>query len=296
MFSSFYFRLVFQQSASCADVVERFHVLQMRDSELRTVQERLHDVSEKCGKYRETTEHLQDLQIMSRINRLQQSVSHIEKWSDRIAAERTRLQRNTKAVSQTATDIERRITSSTKEASLKVTAVKTDVRRISGLQVDAKVVADSVQDLEMRLEAMEKKTVQSIGDMLAGSIEHVKQLKSSVLRNENRLDLMKEKLAELQSHFNKHTTQFLDLERDRMKLLKTVTFANDLKPTVYNLKRDFSLGEPMINDLALRIGKLAVGLLQREEEIVSLNKKIANLTAVVSDIKVEKHEVSNISD
>ncbi|XP_030071084.1 inhibitor of nuclear factor kappa-B kinase-interacting protein isoform X1 [Microcaecilia unicolor] len=275
--------LVFQQSTSFADVLKRLQLLQLKDSELNALKERLHFVSEKCGKYHNTLEHWPDLQILSRVSRLQQSVSDLGKWSDRITAERLQLQRNLTALFQVSTEIEQRITSSFKEVSLKVTAVKTDVRRISGLELDAKMLADSLKDLEMRMGKMERETVQSIGAMLTGSIEHVMELKSSVLRNEEKMNLVKEKLAELQSHSSKHATQLLDLESDRMKLLSTVTFANDLKPTVYNLKRDFSLLEPVINDLTLRIGKLALNLLQREREITSLNEKIANLSAVGRD-------------
>nr|XP_033808831.1 inhibitor of nuclear factor kappa-B kinase-interacting protein isoform X3 [Geotrypetes seraphini] len=288
--------LMFQRSASCADVLNRLQLLQTKESQLEALKERLHVVSEKCEKYHNTLEHLPDLQTLSRVSRLQQSVTDLGKWSGRITAERLQLQRNLTSLFQLSTDIEQRTTSSLKEVSLKVTAVKTDVRRISGLELDAKTLADSLQDLQMRMENMERKTVHSIGDMLAGSIEQVMQLKSSILRNEEKMNLLDEKLAELESQSSKHATQLLDLESDRMKLLRTVTFANDLKPTVYNLKREFSLLEPVINELTLRIGKLALDLLQRETEITSLNKKITNLSAVRSDMNNMRDEVSHISD
>ncbi|XP_036721563.1 inhibitor of nuclear factor kappa-B kinase-interacting protein [Balaenoptera musculus] len=183
-----------------------------------------------------------------------------------------------------------------KDVGLKITTVKTDIRRISGLVTDVTSLTDSVQELENKIEEVEKNTVKNIGDLLSSSIDRTAMLRKTASDNSQRINSVKKILSELQSDFSKHTDRFLSLESDRAKVLKTVTFANDLKPKVYNLKKDFSHLEPLVNDLTVRIGRLVTDLLQREKEIAFLKEKISNLTIVRAEIKDMKDEIKHISD
>ncbi|CAI9166452.1 unnamed protein product [Rangifer tarandus platyrhynchus] len=183
-----------------------------------------------------------------------------------------------------------------KDVGLKITTIKTDIRRMSGLVTDVASLTDSVQELENKIEKVDKNTVKNIGDLLSSSIDRTAMLRKTASENSQRINSAKKILSELQGDFNKHTDRFLSLESDRAKVLKTVTFANDLKPKVYNLKKDFSRLEPLINDLTLRIGRLVTDLLQREKEIAFLKEKISNLTTVRAEIKDMKDEIKHISD
>lgn len=54
-----------------------------------------------------------------------------------------------------------------KDVGLKITTIKTDIRRMSGLVTDVTSLTDSVQELENKIEKVEKNTVKNIGDLLS---------------------------------------------------------------------------------------------------------------------------------
>lgn len=241
-------------------------------------------------------EQLKSFQIIARLKRLQEEIYEVKTWSNRISEKQDILNNNLTTLSQDVTKVDQSTTSMAKDVGLKITTVKTDMRRISGLITDVTSLTDSVQELENKIEKVEKSTVKNIGDLLSSSIDRTATLRKTASENSQRITSVKKILSELKSDFNKHTDRFLSLESDRAKVLKTVTFANDLKPKVYNLKKDFSRLEPLVNDLTLRIGRLVKDLLQREKEIAVLNEKISNLTVVRAEIKDIKDEITHISD
>lgn len=249
-----------------------------------------------CQKSEAFMEKLKSFQIITRLKRLQEKIYEVKTWSNRITEKQDTLNNNLTGLSQKVTEVDQNITSMAKDIGLKITTIKTDLRRISGLVTDVTSLTDSVQELENKIEKVEKNTVKNIGDLLSSSIDRTAMLRKTASENSQRINSVKNILSELKNDFNKHTDRFLSLESDRAKVLKTVTFANDLKPKVYNLKKDFSRLEPLVNDLILRIGRLVTDLLQREKEIAFLNEKISNLTIVHAEIKDIKDEIAHISD
>uniref|UniRef100_H2Q6P0 IKBKB interacting protein n=1 Tax=Pan troglodytes TaxID=9598 RepID=H2Q6P0_PANTR len=241
-------------------------------------------------------EQLKFFQIIAHLKRLQEEINEVKTWSNRITEKQDILNNNLTTLSQDITKVDQSTTSMAKDVGLKITSVKTDIRRISGLVTDVISLTDSVQELENKIEKVEKNTVKNIGDLLSSSIDRTATLRKTASENSQRINSVKKTLTELKSDFDKHTDRFLSLESDRAKVLKTVTFANDLKPKVYNLKKDFSRLEPLVNDLTLRIGRLVTDLLQREKEIAFLSEKISNLTIVQAEIKDIKDEIAHISD
>nr|BAC85528.1 unnamed protein product [Homo sapiens]CAD62383.1 IKIP3 [Homo sapiens] len=241
-------------------------------------------------------EQLKSFQIIAHLKRLQEEINEVKTWSNRITEKQDILNNSLTTLSQDITKVDQSTTSMAKDVGLKITSVKTDIRRISGLVTDVISLTDSVQELENKIEKVEKNTVKNIGDLLSSSIDRTATLRKTASENSQRINSVKKTLTELKSDFDKHTDRFLSLEGDRAKVLKTVTFANDLKPKVYNLKKDFSRLEPLVNDLTLRIGRLVTDLLQREKEIAFLSEKISNLTIVQAEIKDIKDEIAHISD
>lgn len=212
-------------------------------------------------------------------------------------AEKQHILNNTlTSLSQDITKVDQGTTSAAKDVGLKITSVKTDIRRISGLVTEVASLTDAVQELENKVKTVETATVENIGDLLSSSIARTAALRKTASENSRRIESVTKRLAELQGDFDKHTDRFLSLESDRAKVLKAVSFANDLKPKVYNLKKDFSRLEPLVNDLTLRIGRLGSDLIQREKEIAFLKEKISNLTIVQAEIKDIKDEITRISD
>lgn len=241
-------------------------------------------------------EHLGDLQVISHIKHLQEDIYTMKMWSNSIIKKQEELQKNLTALFHAISSVEQNAASVKKNLTLTIVAVKTDIRRISGLVSDTTALTESLQKLEDKVEKGEKKTVKNIGDLLSSSIDRSTRLQSLASSNARKIEQIQTALSELRSDFNKHSDRLLNLEGDRAKVLKTVTFANDLKPKMYKLKKDFSILEQFINDLTLRIGRLVEDVLRREKEIALLNEKLANLTRVQTEIKVIKDEITKISD
>lgn len=181
-----------------------------------------------------------------------------------------------------------------KDVAGKLATVKTDVRRVSGMEDDVVLLTNSATELEKKLEKVEKNTAQSIGDALAHSIDRITSLKDSVATNSNRIDLIKLRLIELRANFSSNTDKLSSLEGDRQKVLQAVNFANELKPKVFTLKKDFARLEALLNELSLRIGRLAADLLNREKDISVLSDKMYNLTVIKSEILALNNKISSL--
>ncbi|XP_006914643.1 inhibitor of nuclear factor kappa-B kinase-interacting protein isoform X2 [Pteropus alecto] len=287
---------VFQQSERFAKVESQYQLLKIETKEFQGLQSKISLISEKCQKSEAIVEQLQSFQIIAHLKHLQEEIYEVKTWSNRITEKQDILNDNLTTLSQAVTKVDLSTISMAKDVGLKISTIKTDIRRISGLVTDVTSLTDSVQDLEKKIEKVEKNTVKNIGDLLSSSIDRTAMLRKTASENSERINSVKKILSELKNDFNKHTNRFLSLESDRAKVLKTVTFANDLKPKVYNLKKDFSRLEPLVNDLTQRIGRLIADLLQREKEIAFLNEKISNLTIVQAEIKDMKDEITHISD
>ncbi|XP_012876396.1 PREDICTED: inhibitor of nuclear factor kappa-B kinase-interacting protein isoform X3 [Dipodomys ordii] len=287
---------VFQQSEKFAKVENQYQLLKIESNEFQGLQSKISSISEKYKKCEALMEQLKSFQIIADLQHLQEEINVVKTWTNRITEKQDILNNNLTTLSQDITKVDQSTRSLAKEVGLKITTVKTDLRRISGLVTEVTTLTDSVNELKDKIEKVEKNTVKNIGDLLSSSIDRTTALRKTASENSQRIHSIKKTLTELTSDFNKHTDRFLSLESDRAKVLKTVTFANDLKPKIHSLKKDYSRLEPLINDLTLRIGRLGTDLLQREKEIAFLNEKISNLTIVQAEIKDIKDEISHISD
>ncbi|XP_039243644.1 inhibitor of nuclear factor kappa-B kinase-interacting protein isoform X1 [Pipra filicauda] len=252
--------------------------------------------SYNCEKTWNLMEQLEDLEIISHIKHLQEDIYTMKTWSSSIIRKQEELQKNLTSLYHAVSSIEQNAASVAKNITLTIVTVKTDIRRISGLVSEMTALTDSLQALEDKVEKGEKTTVKNIGDLLTSSIDRSTKIQSLASSNARKIEQMKMALSELRSDFNKHSDRLLNLEGDRAKVLKTVTFANDLKPKMYKVKKEFAVLEPLINDLTLRIGRLVEEVLRREKEIALLNEKLANLTRVQTEIKDVKDEITKISD
>ncbi|XP_036924455.1 inhibitor of nuclear factor kappa-B kinase-interacting protein isoform X2 [Sturnira hondurensis] len=287
---------VFQQMEKFAKVENQYQLLKIETNEFQGLRSKISLISEKCQKSEAIMEQLKSFQIIAHLKQLQEEVSELKIWSNTITEKQDTVNNNLTTLSQDITKVDQNTISMAKDIGLKTTTIKTDIRRISGLVTEITSLKDSVQELENKIEKVEKNTIKNIGDLLSSSIDRTAMLRKTASENSQRINSVKKVLSDLKSDFNKHTDRFLSLESDRAKVLKTVTFANDLKPKVYNLKKDFSRLEPLVNDLTLRIGRLVADLLQREKEIAFLNEKLSNFTTVQAEIKNIKDEMTHISD
>ncbi|XP_067415849.1 inhibitor of nuclear factor kappa-B kinase-interacting protein isoform X2 [Emydura macquarii macquarii] len=289
---------LFQQSGQLAHIEKEYHLLQLEAGKCQDMENKVNLISEKCEKTQDLMEQLEALQIISHVKHLQEDLYNMKTLSKSIIKKKKKeeLQENLTTVFHAVIKFEQSTASIAKDVSLKIATVKTDIRRISGLVLDVTSLTDSLRALEDKVDKAEKKTVQNIGNLLTSSIDRTAKLQTFASGNSKRTEQIKIMLSDLRDDFNKHSDRLLNLESNRAKVLKTVTFANDLKPKVYNLKKDFARLEPMINELTLRIGRLVDDILQREKEIAFLNEKLSNLTTVETEIKDMKEEIGEISD
>lgn len=241
-------------------------------------------------------EQLEDLRVTDQVKHLQEEVYAMQIWSNKQSQNEEELRENLTSLFHAITKYDESTASVTKDFSLKIATVKTDIRRISGLKTDVTLLVEKLHTLEGKIDKVEKTTVQQIGDLLANSIDRTAKLQSSASELTKQTQHITMKLSELDVDINKHSNKLLDLESDRSKVLKTVAFANDVRIKVYSLKKDFAHLEPMIDELTLRIGRLVGDLLERQQEIAFLNKKLSNLTLVQTEIKALSDKVSKISD
>lgn len=167
---------------------------------------------------------------------------------------------------------------------------------MDGLQSELETLLTHLGELEDKTTQVEHSMVKRIGDVLASSIDRITNLRSSSESNTRAIEQLRKRLPELTATDKQISERLRELESSRARLIRTVTFASDLKPKVAAIKRDFGGFEPQLSDLTLRIGRLAEELTNREQEIAELRQTLANLTAVEGDLSVTTKQVSEIAD
>ncbi|KAI1888109.1 hypothetical protein AGOR_G00181660 [Albula goreensis] len=239
-------------------------------------------------------EKLEGQSVLSHVESLEHDVAQLKEWASGLTAKREKLQESLSGLSEAVKAIEGRTAAITHDVSAKVASVRTDVRRMAGLESEVEALLASEQELEEKVALAERAMVKRIGDVLASSIDRVSALRSSTERNGQSIEKLRRQLAELSASDNELASRILALESGRARLLKTVTFASDLKPKVSTIKKDFAMLDPQVSDLTLRIGRLAEDLMRREEEIALLRETFANLTAVQGDLQLVQQQLTQV--
>ncbi|XP_020370853.1 inhibitor of nuclear factor kappa-B kinase-interacting protein isoform X1 [Rhincodon typus] len=287
--------LMFQQSAKFADVEQKYQQLYMKSVAAQALEDEINKVSKKCESAHEIMSKLKDHSLLKQVEYLQTEIMKMKIWSSSITEKRNKLDEKLVSLSDTIDRIDKNTVQISSNVTTKLSGVRTDIRRISGLDSDISLLKDSLRELENKVNNVEKTAVHNIGNLIATSVERVTQVKNLVSGNTDKIGLLQKKLTELKAEDNKLSDRLLSLENSRAKLIKAVMFANDLKPKVYNVRKSFSLLEPQVNDLIERIGRISSDLLKRNEDIANLRKELANCTAIVNDSQSAKDRLSQIT-
>ncbi|KAK2892373.1 hypothetical protein Q8A67_012361 [Cirrhinus molitorella] len=197
---------------------------------------------------------------------LDAEVAHLQERFSSLIGQQQELQQNLNALVGAVESVEQHAAQVSGDVTSRVSSIRTDVRRMAGLETEAETLLNQSRTLEEKVEQTEKMMVKRIGELLAGSIDRVSALKSSAEKSGQRLDQVAALVNELSAANRKLSERVLALESGQAKLLKTATFASDLKPKVFSIRQDFAIIEPKLDDLTLRIGLLAEDLMSREEE------------------------------
>lgn len=174
--------------------------------------------------------------------------------------------------------------------------MRTDVRRMDGLRSELDSLLAQVQELEDKASKAEKGMVKRIGEVLASSIDRVTNVRAASERNTQSLERLRRRILELAAAHKQMSERLMELESGRARLIRTLTFAGDLRPKVSTIKRDFGAFEPQLTDLVARIGRLADDLMKREQEIAELRRTLADLTAVRGDLSVTAKQVNHMGE
>uniref|UniRef100_A0A8C6WV93 IKBKB interacting protein n=1 Tax=Neogobius melanostomus TaxID=47308 RepID=A0A8C6WV93_9GOBI len=289
--------IVLQQNERFSEMEEKFRLLHIKTSPLIAMEEELQNVSKKCESVHRKLESLWAQKgVQSELKGLELEVIQLKDWASGLSEKRSQLQTSIITLREAVRLIEERTSAISKDFTSKVASVRTDLRRMDGLRSELESLLSQVGELEDKTSQVERTMVKRIGDVLANSIDRVSSLRSSSERNSQAIEQLQRQIPELVSADRALSVRLQELESGRAKVIRTVTFASDLKPKIFTIKRDFGAIEPQLSDLSLRIGQLAEDLTKREQEIMELRQTLLNLTAIKRDVGDRKSEIMNTSD
>ncbi|XP_072529322.1 inhibitor of nuclear factor kappa-B kinase-interacting protein isoform X2 [Salminus brasiliensis] len=289
--------VVVQQNARFNEVEEKYRRLYEKAADLLVLEERLGAVSKKCEGVQVLLESEEVRSPLSHLSRLEQEVSQLKDWSSSLTERRQQMQEKMAALLEAVQRIENRTFAISSDVNAKVASVRTDVRRMGGLEGDVDSLLTRTGQLEDKVTQAEKHMVKRVGEVLAASIDRISSLKTSTEKNSQSLEKIRKRIPEFSAADKKLFDRILALESGRAKLVRTVTFASDLRPKVFSIKRDFAMLEPQLADLTFRIGHLAEDVMKREEDIVQMKERLAKLMTVRAELEQaqEKLEVGSVS-
>ncbi|XP_060746020.1 inhibitor of nuclear factor kappa-B kinase-interacting protein isoform X1 [Tachysurus vachellii] len=274
-----------QQNARFNEVEEKYNHLYEKAADLLALEKKFSAASRKCEDVQVQLAN-ENVQVpLSQLSSLKQEMAQLKEWSSGLTERRQQLHTNLAQLTQAVERIENRTTAISSDVTAKVASVRTDVRRMGGLEGDVEGLLTQTNELEEKVSQVEKLMAKRIGEVLANSISRVAGLRSLMEKNTKSLEQMRKRIPELSITDTKLTERILALESGRAKLARTVMFASDLRPKVSTIKRDFAMLEPQLVDLTLRIGHLAEDLMKREEDISQIKESLANIAAVKKDLK-----------
>ncbi|XP_034719734.1 inhibitor of nuclear factor kappa-B kinase-interacting protein isoform X2 [Etheostoma cragini] len=290
--------VVLQQNERFSEIEEKYKSLHGKTSSLFDMEEEVLKVSKKCESVQLMLEGLwgQRGTLRPQLEGLEQDVSQLKEWASGLNEKRAQLQTSVTSLRDAVGQIEERTSAIAKDLANKVASVRTDVRRMGGLQSELESLLTQLAALDDKTTQVEQSMVKRIGDVLVSSIDRVSNLRALSERNTEAIEQLRRRIPELTASDKQISESLRELESGRARLIRTVTFASDLKPKVAAIKRDFGAFEPQLSDLTLRIGRLAEDLMKREQEIAELRQTLANLTAVEGDLSFTTKQVSEIAD
>ncbi|KAG1927651.1 inhibitor of nuclear factor kappa-B kinase-interacting protein isoform X1 [Pimephales promelas] len=236
-----------QQSATLAEMRGKYEYLQEKSRSVEELDEKLTEVSQQCARLSPAPVSAQTSALSAELSRLQELVSGLSSRQQELQQDLARAVED--ELSRTRA----------------VASIRTDLRRVTGLQTELEALLTHTHGLEQELSRTERLMVKRIGDALAGSIARTSELKSHAESSGRTLDRTHTLLQQLSDDVIKLSERVLALESGRAKLRRTLSFTHDLKPTVFNVRQDLALLQPKLDDLTLRIGLLAADMTSRDE-------------------------------
>ncbi|XP_059894760.1 inhibitor of nuclear factor kappa-B kinase-interacting protein isoform X2 [Gadus macrocephalus] len=267
--------VVLQQNERFSDLENKYTLLHQRTTGLLTLEEEVLRVSEKCQGVQEALAGPGSGSLGPQLEALQREAGQLGSWA---GGRSQQLQSSVAAVTGAVERIEERTGAVTTEVNNKVASVKTDVRRMEGLRSELEALLAQLGALEEQALQAERTMVTRIADLLSASIDRVSALRAVAEDNARAVGELQRRLPAIAAADGRTAERLRELEAGRARLVRTVTFAGDLKPKVAGIQRDFAAFEPRLSDLTLRIGQLAEDLAKREREVEELRGALTPLS------------------
>ncbi|XP_057180838.1 inhibitor of nuclear factor kappa-B kinase-interacting protein isoform X2 [Triplophysa rosa] len=261
--------ILYQHSSRFTEIKEQYDDLYEKTRRVLELQSQMSSVSDKCERVQSLMSSLKRPPAVSHLESLDVEVSRLKEKFSNLTRQRQRLQENLSGLVQAVQNVENRTLAISSDVMSKVASVRTDVRRMSGLEGEVEDLLSQTNTLEEKVAQTEKLMIKRIADLLAGSIDRVSAVKSTTERNAQRLDHMAKLIQDLSTANSELSERILTLESAQAKMLKMSTFAADLKPKVFTIRQDFIVLESKLSELTLRIGLIAEDVM-REEQLTEM--------------------------
>nr|XP_055045660.1 inhibitor of nuclear factor kappa-B kinase-interacting protein isoform X1 [Misgurnus anguillicaudatus] len=266
---------LYQQNVKFAEMKEEYEHLYEKTRDVLELQSQMTTVAEKCDRVHALMSSLERSPPVSQLKSLDVEVSHLKERFSNFTGQQHQLQQNLSHLVMAVENVENRTLVISSDVMSKVASVRTDLRRMGGLEGEVEALVSQTDTLEEKVTQIEKLMIKRIGDLLASSIDRISGLKSSTERNAQRLDQISKLIQGLSAADRQLSDRILTLESAQAKMLKMTTFATDLKPKVFTIRQDFIIIESKLSELTLRIGQIAEDVMRGEEELAEMKKSSA---------------------
>ncbi|XP_072565102.1 inhibitor of nuclear factor kappa-B kinase-interacting protein isoform X2 [Paramormyrops kingsleyae] len=271
--------IILQQNSRFSDLEEKYRLVNRKAGDFQELHVEVSRISQKFESLPDVLGRLEGQLVQAQVEKLEVDVEELKRWKAAVVEKREGLQVDLVELMRAVRHMEERTATVAKDAAAQVSSARTDMRRMSGLGAETEALLARMAVLEGRVARAETAMAKRIGDLLAGSIERVSALRGLSERNSQAAEKLWQGAAKLEAADGELAGRLLALENGHARLLKTVTFASDVKPKVATIRRELAMLEPLLSDLILRVGHLAQDLGHREGDIALLWDALTSLSA-----------------
>nr|XP_032813764.1 inhibitor of nuclear factor kappa-B kinase-interacting protein [Petromyzon marinus] len=164
----------------------------------------------------------------------------------------------------TASDLGQEAWRVARELHKQLTAIKTDMRRITGLQEEVSGLRQGLSSLVERADELDAETARRLGAAIAANVESLAELRLAGERAERRSDSLAAEVLELRASQGEAAERLGVLAAGRAALLRAAAGASGAALRLEALRADAAAAERFADELAGRVGVLAghVGVLE----------------------------------
>ncbi|CAM9717928.1 unnamed protein product [Lampetra fluviatilis] len=144
-----------------------------------------------------------------------------------------------------------------RELSKQLTAIKTDMRRITGLQEEVSGLRQRLSSLGERADALDAETARRLGAAIASNVESLGELRLAGERAERRSDSLAADVLALRASQGAAAERLGALAAGRAALLRAAAGASGAAHRLEALRGDAAAAERFVDELTVRVGVLA---------------------------------------